>query len=110
MAVNGLSHASSMRTYQLDDPAPANRVSRTAAPPPWGSAAWATDSRLADWSEMQRDWIGAVPFAPSAPVGLQSPQREPEDEPITLLTLGCLVLAALVSGTLVFSLMRVLVG
>ena len=101
-----------MRTFQIDDRTPANRMSRTTAPHPGGSAAWATDSRLAHWSEMERDWIGAAPFVPSAPAPARSQALPPatENEPITLLTLGCLVLAALVSGTLVFSLMRVLVG
>ena len=99
-----------MRTYHIDDRTPARRMTRTTAPHPWGSAAWATDSRLAHWSEMERDWIGSAPFAP--PVLDQSMASTPavEDEPITVLTLGCLVLAALVSGTLVFSLMRVLIG
>ena len=91
-----------MRIHQIDDRTAAHRMTRTTAPHPWGSAAWATDSRLAHWSEMERDWVGATPFSPSAPAV--------EDEPITPLTLGCLVLAALVSGTLVVSLMRVLVG
>ena len=99
-----------MRIHQIDDRTPAHRMTRTAAPHPWGSAAWATDSRLAHWSEMERDWSGAVPFAPSTPAGAKPSARAVDDEPITPLTLGCLVLAALVSGTLVFSLMRVLVG
>ena len=99
-----------MRTYQIYDRTPDHRMTRPTAPHPWGSAAWATDSQLAHWSEMERDWVGAAPFAPSAPAGLTPSPLPAEAKPITLLTLGCLVLAALVSGTLVFSLMRMLVG
>lgn len=99
-----------MRTYQIGDRTPDHRITRTTAPHPWESAAWATDSRLAHWSEMERDWVGAAPFVPSAPVRSKPLPPPAEDKPITLLTLVCLVLAAVVSGTFVVSLMRVLVG
>lgn len=99
-----------MRTHQTDDRIPARRVTRTTAPHPWASAAWATDSRLANWPEMDQDGIDPAPSAPVAAPGSSGSTLVEEDKPITAITLGCLVLAALVSGTLVFSLMRVLLS
>jgi len=101
-----------MRTYLLDHAAPSRSRARTAAPYPWERAAWATDSPLTQWSEMERDWAGTSVSLPTPHREPNAPDVHPADEgpPITTLTLGCLVLAALVSGSLVFSLMRFLIG
>lgn len=101
-----------MRTYLLDDTATSHSKARTAAPYPWERAAWATDSPLAQWSEMERDWAGTSTSLTAMRSEPKTPHAAASDEspPITMLTLGCLVLAALVSGSLVFSLMRVLIG
>ena len=101
-----------MRTYLLDDAATSSTKSRTVAPYPWERTAWATDPPLAQWSEMERDWAGSsssLPARHSAPNQPGAPATDSEP-PITMLTLGCLVLAALISGSLVFSLMRLLIG
>lgn len=93
-----------MRTYKLlvcEPPA------RHASAPARASPAWTQDSRLADWAEMERDWGGArhsVPAEHAGPVPLEP------DEPMSMLMLGCLVLASLLSGLLVFSLMHTFVG
>ena len=100
-----------MRTYLLDDAASSHPHARTAAPYPWERAAWATDSPLAQWSEMERDWAGpsvSLPTTDREPNAPDAPATD-NDPPITMLTLGCLVLSALVSGSLVFSLMRFLI-
>jgi hypothetical protein len=102
-----------MRTYLLDDAAALRTKARPAAAPhPWERVAWATDSPLAQWSEREHDSIGTSVSLP-APHGEPNPPRTPaadDTPPITLLTLGCLAHAALVSGSLLFSVMRFLIG
>ena len=112
MAVPGQRNACGMRTYLLDHAASSHRKARTEAPYPWERAAWATDSPLAQWSEMERDWAGTSASLPAARSEQTVPDAPATDNtpPITMLTLGCLVLAALVSGSLAFSLMRFLIG
>ena len=101
-----------MRTYLLDDAATSRSKARTAAPYPWERAAWATDSPLSQWSEMERDWAGTSMSLPASHREPSAPHAPGPDDapPITMLTLGCLVLVAFVSGWLVFSLMRFLIG
>lgn len=56
---------------------------------------------------MERDWAGA---ARGSAVDLPEQRPLDEDEPMTMLMLGCLVLCAVLSGVLVFSLMRTFIG
>ena len=80
-----------MRTFRVSDPFPRGKPPQKLE---WGSSAWAADSCLVEWSQLERDWLEPTP--PQA----QRPGREVSWEMPLAVWLALLVFGLVLTWTI----------